>query len=146
MNTSSVISQLTDWFLPRRRSLTTFIKAERRRKKNGEKPLRFDDFTVLLLTFFSIKLLFLGQTRDLWYLSSQTDFCPTAAAAWSCLLKQSGNTKRTVRNDYVLMIFQFFYSPFLQLNCYFWGERVICDISAHRLIFAPPPPPPDRVY
>ena len=40
----------------------------------------------------------------------------------------------------------FFYSPFFQLNCYSWGERVICDISAHRLIFAPPPPLPDRVY
>jgi hypothetical protein len=34
-------------------------------KKNGEKRLHFDDFSVLLLNFFSIKLLFLGQTRDL---------------------------------------------------------------------------------
>jgi hypothetical protein len=44
-----------------------------------------------------------------------------------------------------LMIFHYFYSPFFQLNCYFRGDRVICDISAHRRIFTPPPQPPTRV-
>jgi hypothetical protein len=43
------------------------------------------------------------------------------------------------------MIFHYFYAPFFQLNCYFWGDRMIWDISAHRCIFAPPPPPPARV-
>jgi hypothetical protein len=107
--------------------------------------LSFDDFSLLLLTFVSIKLLFLGRSRDLGYLSSQTHFCPAAAAARSRLSKQSGGAKRTVRNDWVLMIFHLFYSPFFQLNCYFWGDRVIRDNSAHRRIFAPPPPPPARV-
>jgi hypothetical protein len=32
------------------------------------------------------------------------------------------------------MIFQFSYSTFFKVNCYFWGEPAICDISAHRLI------------
>ena len=109
-------------------------------------PFVFFVITVLLLTFFSIKLLFLGRTHDLWYLSSQADFCPAAAATRSRLYKQSGDAKRMVRNHCELTILQFFHSPFFQLNCYSWGERVICDISAHRLIFAPPPLPPDRVY
>jgi energy-coupling factor transporter transmembrane protein EcfT len=34
---------------------------------------------------------------------------------------------------------------FLQLNFYFWGEPVICDTSAHRLIFAQSLPSPDHV-
>jgi hypothetical protein len=34
---------------------------------------------------------------------------------------------------------------FFQSNCYFGGKRVICDISAHRLIFALPTPPPYHV-
>ena len=99
--------------------------------------LFFCVITVLLLTFFSIKLLFLGRTHDLWNLSPQTDFCPAAAAAAarSRLHKQSSEAKRIVRNHCVLMILQFFHSPFFQLNCYFWGERMIFDISAHRLIF-----------
>jgi hypothetical protein len=108
--------------------------------------LIFGNFTVLLLTFFSIKLQFLGRSRDPQYLSSQTYFCPSAAAARSRLLKQSGGAKRKVRNDWVLTFLQFFYSPFFQLNCYFWGDRVIREISSHRRIFAPPPTPPARVY
>jgi hypothetical protein len=60
-------------------------------------------------------------------------------------LKRSSGEKRTVRNERVLSIFHFFYLPFFQLNFYFWSDRVIRDISAHRRIFAPPPPPPARV-
>jgi hypothetical protein len=60
-----VISLPTDGFLPRRRSRPlAFIKTKRRREKNGENHLCFDDFTVCLLTIFSIKLLFLGLPRD----------------------------------------------------------------------------------
>jgi hypothetical protein len=71
--------------LPRRHCCpTVLIKTERQDKKNGEKALRFDDFSVLLIIFF-------------------------------------------------------------QLNCYFWVEPVISDISVHRLVFAPPLLPPDRV-
>jgi hypothetical protein len=52
-------------FLPHcHRCPIAFIKKDWQRKKNGEKQLRFDDFSVLLLTFFSIKLLFWGRTRD----------------------------------------------------------------------------------
>ena len=55
----SVISQPTAGFFPRRRRRPlAFITTERQRKKIGENRSRFDDFTVCLLTFFSIKLLF----------------------------------------------------------------------------------------
>ncbi len=40
------------------------IKTDLQRKKNGEKPLHFDDFVILILTFF-ITLLQLVQTWDL---------------------------------------------------------------------------------
>jgi hypothetical protein len=47
--------------LPRcRRHPLAFITIERPRKNNGENSFCFDDFTVCLLTFFSINLLFLG--------------------------------------------------------------------------------------
>jgi hypothetical protein len=143
----SVISLVTDRFLLRRcRRPLAFIKKEQRCKRNGEKPLRFDDFSVLVLTIFSIKLLLLGQTHEPWYLSPQTDFCHAAAVTRSRILKQSGNAKRMVRNNHIFSIFQFFYSPFFQLNCYFWGYHVICDISAQRRIFVPPPPLPSHVH
>ena len=146
-NLRSVISQLTDPFSPRRcHCLLELIITEQRHKKNGEKPLRFDHFSVLLLTFFSIKLLFSVPTRDPWYLSSQTKFRPAATVTCLRLLKQSSDAKRTVRNHCVLMILQFFYSPFFQLNCYFWYQCAIRDISAHRPNFAPSPPSLARVY
>jgi hypothetical protein len=81
-----VISQLTDGFLPRHNHRPlALIKTEQLRKNNGKKPFRFDDFTIIPLTFF-------------------------------------------------------------QLNCYFRGKHVICDIAAHRPIFIPPPPSPALVY
>ena len=55
----SVISQPTTGFLPRRRRRPlACITTERQRKKKGENRSCFDDFTVCLLTVFSIKLLF----------------------------------------------------------------------------------------
>jgi hypothetical protein len=60
-----VISQPTDQLLPRRqRRPLSYVKTERQRKKNGEKPLCFYDFTILSLTFFSVKLLFSGLVCD----------------------------------------------------------------------------------
>jgi hypothetical protein len=41
-----------------------FIKTEQGGKKTGEKTVRPDNFTVLSLTFFSIKLPFLGRVHD----------------------------------------------------------------------------------
>ena len=95
--------------------------------------------TVVTLTIFSIKLQSSGPSRGPWYLSSHTEFCPATTVARSSLLKRSSAAKRTVRNHCVLMIFQFFYSPFFQLNCNLWGQPAIRDISAHRPNFAPPP-------
>ena len=74
------------------------------------------------------------------------DFCSAAATVRSCLLKQSGNAKRMGRIVRFLTIFDFFHSPFFQLNCYFQGYRAIRVITAHRQIFAPPPPAPAHVY
>jgi hypothetical protein len=49
--------------LPRRfRHLLEFITTEWLRNKNGENLFCLDDFTVHLLTIFSIKLLFLGYS------------------------------------------------------------------------------------
>ena len=96
-------------------------------------------FSIFTHHFFN-KIAIFGRSRDLRYLSSQAYFCPAATVDRSRLSKQSGVAKRTVRNDWVLTFLQFFYSPFFQLNCYFWGDCVIWDISAHRGIFAPPPP------
>ena len=132
-------------FQRRRRSSHAMITPNGRRQKNGENQSRVRDFKVVALTIFSIQSLYLGLSRDPWYLCPQTDFRPAAASDRSCLLKRSSGEKRTVRNERVLMIFHFFYLPFFQLNCYFWSDRVIRDISAHRRIFAPPPPPPARV-
>jgi hypothetical protein len=71
--------------------------------------------TVLLHTIFSINLLLLIRTPDLWYWSPQTVFCSAVAATCSRWLQQSGKAKRTVRKHQVLMVLQFFYSPFFQL-------------------------------
>ena len=132
--------------LPRRRRSHAIITPYGRRQKNGENKLRLRDFTVLTLTIFSIKLLFPGPSRDRWYLNLQTDFYPAAYSDRFCLLQSRRDENRTVRNDWVLDIFQFFCSPFFQLHCYFRGRRVICDIAVHSPIFAPPPPPPAHIY
>jgi hypothetical protein len=51
--------------LPRRHHRPlAFITTERGRKKNGENPLCFDDFTAFSLTIFSIELLFSILSRD----------------------------------------------------------------------------------
>jgi hypothetical protein len=107
--------------------------------------LGFDDFSCLLLTILSIKLMSPSPTRDVGYLSSQTYFCPAASAARSRLLKKSGDAKRMVRIHFDLTFLQFFYSPFFQLNCHIQCERAISDIAAHRRMFSSPPPPPARV-
>ena len=100
----------------------------------------------VLLTIFSIKLLLLILTPDLWQWSPQTFFCPAVAATCSRSLQQSGKAKRTVRKHQVLMMLQFFYSPFFQLTCCFYFLCVFCGIEAHRPFFAPPLPPPTRVH
>ena len=61
------LSSQANFSLCRRRRPIAFIKTERQREKNGEKPLQFDNFTILSLSFFSIKLLFLGLSRNPWY-------------------------------------------------------------------------------
>ena len=68
-----------------------------------------------LLTIFSINSLLLIRKRDLWYWSPQTVFCSAVAATRLRSLQQSGKAKRTVRKHKVLMMLQFFYSPFFQL-------------------------------
>ena len=117
-----------------------------RHQKNGENQSPLGIFTVLMLTVFSMKLLFSVPTRHTWYSSPQTNFCPTASASHSLLLKSSRDTKRMVRNDWVLMIFQFFCSPFFQWNCYFQCQRATHDIAAHRPIFAMLHLPPTNYY
>jgi hypothetical protein len=75
------ISQLKDRFSPRCQCRPlAFITNEQRRKNNSEKRLGFDDFSVLLLTIFSIKLLSPSPTRDMGYLHPQTEFHHAAHA------------------------------------------------------------------
>ena len=117
-----MILQSTAQFSPRRRRLTlTHIETEQLRKKNGEKPLFSNDFSVHPLTFFSIKLLFFGLSCDAGYLSSQLDFCLAVPTTRSRVLQQSGYVKIMVRIHFVLTILQFVCSRFFQLNCYFWA-------------------------
>jgi hypothetical protein len=73
-------------------------------------------------------------------------FDPPPPSPARVYLHRAATQKRTVRNDKIFMILQFIHSPFFQLNCYFWFERVNRDIAAHRRIFDPPPPSPACVY
>jgi hypothetical protein len=108
-----MILQSTAQFSPRHRRLTlTYIETEQLRKKNGEKPLCSNDFSVHPLTFFSIKLLFFGLSHDPGYLSSQLYFCPAVPTISSRVLQQSGYVKMMVRIHFVLTILQFVCSRF----------------------------------
>ena len=146
-NAPHLILQPTDQFLPHRFRLPlTIIKKQQQHEKNGEKRLSVDDFLVLMLTIFSIKMLISVPTHHTWYHRPQTNFCAATSAARLLLLKSSIDTKRMVRNDWVLMIFQFFCSPFFQWNCYFQCQRATHDIAAHRPIFATLLLPPTNYY
>ena len=95
---------------------------------------------------FSIKLLFLFLARALWYWSPQTVFCAAFAATHSGSFQKKGSSKRTARIHQVLMMLQFFYSPFFQLTCCFNFLHAVCGIEAHRPSFALPFPPSTRVH
>ena len=137
----------TDRFLRHHcRHPLAFISEEWQHKKNGEKTSSFDDVTVFLLAIFSINLLLLFLMLALWYCSPQTVFCTAIAALHSCSFQKSDSTKRTARKHQVLMMLQFFFSPFFQLTCCFYFLRAICGIEAHRPFFAPPLPPPTCVH
>ena len=109
-----MISQPTDQCSPRRhRRPLSFIKTERGGKKNGEKTLRLDNFAVLSLTVFSIKLPFLGWTRAINDIAAHRPmFAPFYTAARLRLLKQSGKAKRMVKKHRALTILQFLHSLF----------------------------------
>ena len=125
-----LILQPTDQFLPRCFRLPlTIIKKQQQREKNGENWLSLDDFLVLMLTIFSIEMLISVPMRHTWYHSPQTNFCTATSAARLLLLKSSIDTKRMVKNDWVLMIFQFFCWPLFQWNCYFQCQRTTHDIA-----------------
>ena len=81
-------------------------------QKNGKKASCIHYFPVHSLTIFSIKLLLPERTRDPWYLVSQTEFHPAAAAPCFCFLKPSGHAKKMVRKHLAFIIFQFLHSPF----------------------------------
>ena len=86
------------------------------------------------------------QTPDLEFLNTQAGYIPAAAATPLHLSIWSNTIKEMVRNPCILKTWQFFHSPFLQINCHFWGECLINDIAAHRLMFAPSPLLPSFVY
>jgi hypothetical protein len=116
----SMITQSTDWCLPRRHCRPlAFIKTVRGGKKNGEETSCLDNFAVHSLTFFSIKLPFFCQMCNQWYRSPQTDVPPIATAAGLSLLKQSREAKRLVRYSQEFSIFHFFNSPFFNLFAIF---------------------------
>ena len=130
-NAPHLILQPTDQFLPHRFRLPlTIIKKQQQHEKNGEKRLSVDDFLVLMLTIFSIKMLISVPMRHTWYHRPQTNFCTATSAARLLLLKSSRDTKRMVRNDWVLMIFQFFCSPF-------FNEIAIFSANAPHMILQP---------
>ena len=117
-----MISQPTDGFLLRRRNRPVlFIKTKWQRKKNGENRSIFDNFRFFSLTFFSIKLLFSGLSRDPCDHSPQTDFCPAATGARSRLLQQSSDTKKNGENLLCFDDFTFFLLTFFSIKLLFLG-------------------------
>jgi hypothetical protein len=130
-----VISQPTDGILPCRRRPIPFIITEQRRKKNGEKPLRFHDFTILSLTFFLIELLFWGNRVICDISAHRLIFAPPPLST-NCVDIKRVATQKEWRE---IIAFSRFYSSsthlFFNEIDLFWGEHVICDISAHRVIF-----------
>jgi hypothetical protein len=80
------------------------------------------------------------------FIKTKIGYYPAAAVNPSRFSIGSDTIKRMVRNACILKILQFFHSPFLQINCHFWGECLINDIAAHRLMFAPSPLLPSFVY
>jgi hypothetical protein len=74
---ATVISQLTERFSPcRRRRPLAFITKDQRHQENGKKRMRVDDVSVILLTIFSIKLLFSWPTRDRDIAAHRPNFAP----------------------------------------------------------------------
>jgi hypothetical protein len=123
---ATVISQLTERFLPCRFRLPlAFITKDQRRQKNGKKRLGFDYFSVLLLTIFSFKLLFSWPTRDRDIAAHRPNFAllPSPPACLHC--NRAGTAKRMVRNRSVFTIAQLFHSPFFQLNYCFGDTRAL---------------------
>ena len=98
-NAPHLILQPTDQFLPSCfcLPLTIIKKQQQQREKNGEKWLSVDDFLVLMLTIFSIKMLISVPMCHTWYHRPQTNFCTATSAAYLLLLKSSRDTKRMVR-------------------------------------------------
>ena len=82
-NAPHMILQPTDQFLPSCfcLPLTIIKKQQQQHEKNGEKRLSVDDFLVLMLTIFSIKMLISVPTRHTWYHRPQTNFCTATFAA-----------------------------------------------------------------
>jgi hypothetical protein len=111
---------------------------EQIRKKNGEKRLTFDYFSVLLLTIISIKLLSPSPTRDVGYLRPQTGYHHAADNTPSRHNRQSGDAKRTVSFCTESIFYRDFYSPFFQLNCCRRPQPATWDISAPRQNFNTP--------
>jgi hypothetical protein len=109
------------------------IATELLRKNNGENSFCFDDFTVCLLTFFLIKLLFLGYRaiRDI------------AAHRWIFAMPLRPSVlvyyirAATQKNGENLLCFDNFsviLLPFFQLNCYFWAnaQSAISQLTQQR--------------
>ena len=100
-------------FLHRRRRSHAITTPYRRRKNNGENQSRLRAVTVCSLTFFQLNCYFrsCSAIRDI---SAYRRIFAAAASARLCLLKQSGDAKRTMRIICFLTILDFFHSPFFQ--------------------------------
>ena len=128
-----MISLLTERFFPCRRRLPlSLITKEQRHKKNGEKRLFFEDFSVLLLTFFQLNCCRRPQlaTWDI-YAYRQDITMPLMPLPLVTIYKRVMQKERWVfvQNHFFTVIST---HHFFQLNCCRRPQLATWDIYAHR--------------
>jgi hypothetical protein len=129
--------------------LIAFIITECQRKRNGKKPLHFDNFTVLLLAFFQLNFYFCGERMICDISAHRLIFAPPPPPLPpppDCVYYNRAARQKEWWDAITIWQFYSSFSPLFQLICNFGSKHVICDISAHRLIFALSLLPPDCVY
>jgi hypothetical protein len=112
-----VISQPTDGLLsPRWHLPLAFITTEGRCKNNGEKLFCFYDVSVVLLTIFSIKMLFSGYRAIRDIAAHRRILAKPMLPTAPVYSHRATMQKIMVRNYCVLTMFQLFRLPFFQLK------------------------------